>query len=190
MITVKLSHSILDAWASGKYEAAVAYYLGKDYPSTPQMELGRLKDEEWTNHIMKTGFLPEELGGDSLNEPIAQQKYEKIIPLSDDAQILLRGRLDLLDGDEITDFKCGMTEPAAYVDKMQMPYYKLLVPEAKLGKYLCFNPYFDVLRVGVVFLTDKDAERALEHIITFGSEMIDYLKSQKLLVNYKPEVYV
>lgn len=184
MITIKLSHSILDAWSSGGYEQATAYYLGKDYPATPQMELGRLKDEEWTNHIMATGSLPDELGGEKLKKPVVQQKYEKLIPLGDDMQILLRGRLDLLDGEEITDFKCGMTEASAYVSKMQMPYYKLLVPEATIGKYLCFNPYFKELKVGIIFLSDKEAERALEHIITFGSEMINYLQAEKLLKDY------
>ena len=44
--TVKLSYSILNAWSGGYYEDAIAYYLGKDIPPTPEMELGRLKHEQ------------------------------------------------------------------------------------------------------------------------------------------------
>jgi hypothetical protein len=34
--------------------------------------------------------------------------------------------------------------------------------------------------VGVKLLRKANAEAALEHVLTFGLEMIDYLKSQKL----------
>ncbi len=46
---------------------------------------------------------------------------------------------------------------------------------------MVWNPYTDRRKVGVKFLRKSDAEAALEHVLTFGLEMIDYLKSQKLL---------
>jgi hypothetical protein len=38
---------------------------------------------------------------------------------------------------------------------------------------------------GIKFLGQKEAENALEHIITYGGEIIDYLQSQKLLKDYE-----
>jgi len=34
-------------------------------------------------------------------------------------------------------------------------------------------------------LTEDNAENALNHIITYGGEMIQYLESNRLLKNYK-----
>ena len=45
--TVKLSYSILNAWAHGQWEQAVGYYVGQPLPATPEMELGRVKHEQW-----------------------------------------------------------------------------------------------------------------------------------------------
>ena len=184
-ITVKLSHSILSAWAKGQSEQAIGYYLGKDLPASDAMELGKLNHEIWERYITKNKSLPVELGGGKLRDPITEQKYRKLIPFSDNYQILISGVLDLEDDNVITDFKCGRSEATSYTDSFQMDYYKLLRPDAKTGVYRCWNPYLKKLTIGIRFLSDKDAERALEHIITFGGEMILYLASQKLLVDYK-----
>lgn len=186
MKTIKLSHSILSAWSGGNPEDAIAYYLGKDIPPTPEMELGRLKHEEWEQHILDTGMIPDELGGGALAEPKVELKFEKLIPFSDEYQILLRGRLDCLDGSTIYDWKCGKGRPGRYVDTTQMPYYKLLIPHADRAIYRCYNPYKKSHSVGVRFLSEKDADLALEHIITFGGEMITYLEQQDLVIDYVP----
>lgn len=185
MTTVKLSHSILSAWSSGNFEQAIGQYLGNQLPATPAMELGKIKHELWAGYIQSKGNLPEELGADQLVEPIVEQKYQKFIPFSDDIQILIRGVIDLEDEDIITDFKCGMGEPKSYIDKLQLDYYKLLRPNAKMGRYICFNPYTNVVRRGIKFLHTTDAENALNHILTYGGEMIDYLQANKLLKDFK-----
>ena len=180
---VKLSYSILNAWATGHQEDAVGMYLGKGLAATPAMELGKLKHSIWERYIKENGSLPEELGGGGLVSPVSEQKYEKSIPLGK-YTILLRGIIDCTDGNKLIDFKCGLGTPTSYVDTMQLDYYKILYPEAIEGIYLCFNPYNDTYTKGVKFLSQQNAENALEHIITYGGEMIDYLASQKLLVDY------
>ena len=185
MQNIKLSYSILNAWASGEWEQAVSYYLGKDFPATAQMELGRLKHETWEKEIKRTKEIPQELGGGLLNKPVVEQKYSKIIPLSDEYQILLRGMPDLTDEKTIYEWKTGLTEPAGYIDSFQMAYYRLLLPKVELGIYKCFNPYTKEVKTGIRFLSNKDAEQALEHIITFGSEIIQYLEANKLVTNFK-----
>lgn len=190
MTTIKLSYSILSNWAMGRQEDAVASYLGKQIPATPAMELGKAYDTLWSAHILKTKELPSELGGGSLNSPIVQQKLAKLIPFSEQYQIYLVGVPDLIDistdgGATIVDFKCGRTQANAYIDKFQLDYYKLLVPDATLGVYRCYNPYLKELTVGVKFLNDHNAENALNHILTYGGEMIDYLASQRLIKDFK-----
>jgi hypothetical protein len=187
MTTVKLSYSILSAWANKQYEQAVAGYLRRDFPITKQIELGRAYDELWTKYIDKYKKLPDDLGGITLNNPVTQFKKEIIVPLGKDYQILLRGIPDCVDDEYIREFKCGLTPVSSYINQMQLPYYKLLYPEKTIGIYYCYNPYAKKLEIGVKYLTEQTIDEAIEHIITFGSEMIDYLKVNKLLVNYTGE---
>lgn len=187
MTTVKLSYSILDAWAHGRWEQAVGNYLGQPLPATPELELGKLKHQIWERDIRKAGRIPEELGGGELKAPKIEQKYQKLIPLSDDIQILLRGVPDLTDDTTIYEWKCGRTPAAAYVESMQLDYYKLLLPKLKVGIYRCFNPYDKTYGVGVKYLNQSNAESALEHVITFGGEMIDYLRMERKLKNFSME---
>lgn len=185
MKTVKLSYSIINAWADANYEQAIGYYLGQPLPATPAMELGKLKHEIYANHAIKTKTLHEDLGGGELIEPIVEQKYQKIIPFSADIQILLRGIPDTTDRDIVYEYKVGRTKAGAYVDKLQLDYMKLLIPRLRLGVYLCHNPYTGRLTKGIKYLNDSNAEAALEHIITFGGEIIDYLQANKLLKDYR-----
>lgn len=185
MITVKLSYSILDAWKRYQYEQAIGYYIGQSMPATPAMELGSAYDKMFEAHIKKYGELPPEIGGGKLVNPKPQTKYEKIIPLNDKYQILFRGVPDCPDETTIYEFKCGMTEATQYVDGWQADAYKLLIPKADTAIYLCYNPYFQTYTKGIKYLDRHNAEVALENIITYGSELIDYLIMNRLVRDYK-----
>lgn len=188
-MTIKLSYSILNAWMQGRFEESVAQYLGKPFPATPQMELGKLKHEIWQRYIDDNKALPLELGGGLLQNPLTERKYEKLIPLGK-YDILFRGVIDLESNNILEDFKCGFGKPSTYLGGWQLDAYKLLRPDAVEGRYRCFNPYTDTYTVGVKYLSDENAERALENIVTYGGELIDYLASQKLLIEYKGAVSV
>lgn len=185
MITIKLSYSIIDAWMRGQYEQAIGYYIGQALPPTPQMELGKAYDEMWEAHIKQYGTLPDELGGGILTNPQPQTKYQKVIPLDDKYQILFRGVPDCPDNEICYEFKCGLTEATSYVDGWQADAYKLLRPQFTQANYLCYNPYFNTLTKGIKYLDDSNAEHALENIITYGTEIIDYLIANRLVRNYK-----
>ena len=106
-ITVKLSWSILSAWSQGQQEQAIGYYLGKDMPATPAMELGKLKHSEYELFAVKNKALPNELGGDRLINPLIEKKHERLLEFSDKYQILIRGILDVEDGARGIDYKVG-----------------------------------------------------------------------------------
>lgn len=189
---VKLSYTILKAWSGYRWEDAVAYYLGKDLPATEEMKLGKLMHEKWALYTQRTRKLHRDLGTRPLHNPIVEQRYEKLIPLGGDLFILLRGVIDLSEdhpthkGMLITDYKVGSNTATDYISSEQLDYYKLLVPNAIEGHYLCYDPYFKTRTLGVKYLTDDNAMKALEHVITHGTEFIDYLKTQKLLRDYTP----
>ncbi len=185
MKTLKISHSIISAWKEGRQEDAISYYLGKDIPATPAMELGRLYDKKWNEHINETSELPKELGGGNIENPRVQVKYQVTIPFSEEYQILLRGVPDLTTDTEIIDFKCGRTEANSYIEKMQLDYYSLFKPEVRVGKYICFNPYTNTRTIGIKYLNQDNRDNALNDIITFGGEILQYLLFQKLFKDYK-----
>lgn len=189
---IKMSYTILNNWMQGRYEEAVANYLGKPIVSSPAMQLGKLKHEIWQRYIDENKSLPLELGGGKLRDPLTERKYEKLIPLGK-YDILFRGVIDLEHTEKgviLEDFKCGLSESGTYLNGWQLDAYKLLRPDAVEGRYRCFNPYTDTYTVGVKYLSEANAEKALENIITFGSELIQYLESQKLLIDYKETINV
>jgi hypothetical protein len=188
MKTVKLSYSILHAWETGRWEDAVGYYLGKEIPSTVFMDLGKTMHEKWADYTIVHGQMHPEVRVELLVNPIVEQKYEKRIPFSDDIEILVRGVIDLENNNTLIDYKCGRTVPSSYVAGWQLDLYKLLRPKANLGKYICFNPYTNEVSTGIKFLDDLNAEDALNNIITWGSELIDYLQTNKLLIDYKETI--
>lgn len=170
----------------GRYEEAVAQYLGKPFPPTPSMELGKLYDEKWNKHIEKTGKLPPELGDGKLHDPKIQKKYQIRIPLSEEYDILLRGVIDILEkGKRITDNKCGRTEASNYLNDMQLDYYSLFDPDSKEGVYRCYNPYLNTLTVGVKFLSENNRENAINEIVTYGAEILQYLLANKLFTSWE-----
>lgn len=185
MKTVKLSFSILNAWSQYREEDAVSYYLGKKLPTTPQIELGKAKHKLWGDYTFKNKVMHPELGEEKLISPIVEQKFQKIIPMGSEYQILLRGIPDLLDAPTVYEFKCGATPAAQYLDQLQADYYKLLIPELKVAIYKCFNPYTNMTETGIKYLSRYNAENALEHVITFGGEMIDYLAANNLIIDFK-----
>lgn len=185
MKTLKLSYSIISNWKQGRYEEAIGQYLGKPLPATDVMELGKLYDQRWNEHIEKFGKLPDELGGEDLVDPKVQKKYQVIIPFTDEYQILLRGVLDIEEPHRITDNKCGRTEAISYVDHTQLDYYSIFKPEISEGLYRCYNPYMESLTVGVKYFNQETREAAIEEIITFGGEILEYLLANKLFIDYK-----
>ena len=196
MVIVKLSYSILNAWASYRYEDAVSMYLGRDMPKTKEIDLGRLKHARWALYALRHGRRHPNLGGGKLVNGLTEQKFEKVIPIGDDMVILLRGVPDQLSdhpdgkgGLLCDEYKCGSMTATDYIDEFQLDYMKLLVPDIREGRYICYNPYFKSKTIGVKFLTEKNAENALEHIITYGGEIIDYLRTQRMLINYKGGKY-
>lgn len=200
--TLKLSYSIISSWADGRWEDAIAMYLGKSLPDNPYLTLGKMMHEKWEKHILDTSKMPQELGGQKLINPIVEKKYQKIISLGDKYQILLRGVIDLECEENnkiiLQDHKCGTGRASQYVDSLQLDYYKLLRPNANIGRYACHNPYkcealcqaknlenHVCYGYGIKYLNEENAENALNHIITYGSEILQYLIANKMFKDFK-----
>lgn len=200
--TLKLSYSILSNWSDGRWEDAVAMYLGKPLPENPYLTLGKMFHEKWEKYILETSKMPKELGGQDIVNPLVEVKYQKIISMGDEYQILLRGVIDLecVENNELIlqDHKCGVGKASSYVDSMQLDYYRLLRPKATIGRYATHNPYkcealcqakkleeHICYGYGIKFLNNDNAENALNHIVTYGGEMLQYLLVNKLFKDFK-----
>lgn len=191
MKTVKFSYTTLNSWSKGYQEDAVSQYLGKGIPETPAIKLGSVMHETWERKIKKTREIPEELGGGKVSEKaIVEEFMGCTIPLSDDYQIYLIGKFDLVDQGVIQDWKCGMSEPSTHLNGFQLGYYQTILKanqtNVSVGRIVCYNPYERTHKVGIKFLNEETLADALNHIITYGGEMITYLETQKLLKDYDP----
>ena len=188
MKTVKLSYTILNAWAMGRQEDAVGMYLGKELPKTDAMELGWLYHKKFENESKATKSLPEVLGGDRLINPLIEQKCERLLDFSDDYKILIRGVLDVEDVTLGIDYKVGRSKASSYNNSMQHTVYKVLRPHLTKFMYICFNPYLKEVERSLVYLTDETLYNGLNFIYTYAGEIIGYLESQKMLIDYKEKV--
>lgn len=191
MMTIKLSFTILNAWSQKRFDDSIAYYLGKKIPKPLYFELGDVKDSLWNKHAIEKGARHPDLGGKPLINPEIQAKRERLIKFSDEYQILFRGRLDEIEGEEnrrvITDWKCGKNDAVDYMSKnsYQLDCYHLLEPKTHLGQYICYNPYTQQTKVGVKYFGEHTIDRALNFILTNAGEFINYAQSQKMLVDYE-----
>ena len=55
---IRVSYSILNSWARGDIDRAVAPYAGVEIESTEAMEYGKKKHEAWEKETRRTGRLP------------------------------------------------------------------------------------------------------------------------------------
>ena len=102
---IRVSYSILNSWAKGDIDRAVAPYAGIEIEPTEAMEYGKKKHEAWEKEARRFGRLPRRFGGRKLISPQFELNTKKIRKLND--WCYLSGVLDVLDGDVAIDYKTG-----------------------------------------------------------------------------------
>lgn len=177
MSRIRLSYSILNAWSRGDYENALNMYFRKPTPTTPAMELGKKYHCEWENYIIKNQRIPKIFGHDKLNNPQPEVKIEK--DLNDWLQIV--GVIDLYEPDTLTgrDWKSGTTEVNQYANGYQHKFYQILIPKMQQFYYHSFNPYNNEVSTAKIYLTNNTLQDGVEWVVTFASEIKNYLEENK-----------
>jgi hypothetical protein len=172
----RASYSVIKNWSDGKTDEAVMGYFHKPQPATPAMEAGKKYHELWANEIKQTNHLPKLFGCGKLNKP--QTELKKCVQLTEWLEFV--GVLDCLDGNTIYEFKTGKTDSEAYANAMQVRVYQLLYPKAAKAMIYHYDQYLDKSDMSIVHLTGKTMEDALNWLLTYASEMKNYLEEYNL----------
>lgn len=174
------SYSTLKEWAAGNYDNALAMYFKTATYDNEAMALGRIAHDEWEKEIKQTGCMPRVFGGAKLS---GKQKTEAFVVKKITDWLVIRGKIDLDDGEVMYDWKRGMTRSSQWAASKQHNVYQIFRPEKKRFEYHAYNPYVPLdqaVTVSVVHLTDKTLEDGIEWVITNASEMKNYIEVNDL----------
>lgn len=176
----RASYSVLTAWASGRYEDAVAMYFKLESFTSPQMEFGKKMHDEWNAETDQTGCLPAVFGGQKLQNPKTEIKIvRRLEPWLD-----LVGVIDCLDSPTVFEYKTGVTSAAQYANSKQGGIYALLaILEGHFVdrlEYHRWDQYKNKADMAFVWVTPQVIEDALEFVKTYAAEMHQYLLDNNL----------
>ena len=175
---IRVSYSILNSWARGDIDRAVAPYAGVEIEATEAMEYGKKKHEAWEKETRRTGRLPARFGGRKLKSPQLELNTKKVRKLND--WCYLSGVLDVLDGDTAIDYKTGRTPASEYLNSKQHECYQILYPNIKRFEYHCFNQHLcrsddGYITVAIAYLDKNTLKNGIEWVLTMAAELREYL---------------
>ena len=183
---IKVSYTILNAWAQGRYEDAIKYFFRLDVIQTPAMLEGQKYHKAWEEEIKKTKKLPEVFGAKQLINPSPEQ----YIKVNINDWLILSGKIDCYDKPTIYEFKTGIQTSEDVARSKQPGVYAVLSTlnkqYADRAEIHCFNQKVknDNKSMSIVYLTDKVLEDALNWIETLSGEIRNYLEQNKLFEKY------
>lgn len=175
---IRVSYSILNSWAKGDIDRAVAPYAGIEIESTEAMEYGKKKHAAWEKETSRTGRLPRCFGGRKLTSPKLELSTKRVRKLND--WCYLSGVLDVLDGETAIDYKTGKTPASEYLNSRQHECYQILYPSIKRFEYHCRNHHLrrkddGYITVAVAYLNKKTLRDGIEWVLTNAAELREYL---------------
>lgn len=175
---IRVSYSILNSWAKGDFDRAIAPYAGTEIEPTEAMEYGKKKHAAWEKESRRTGCLPRRFGGRKLVSPQFELNTKKVQKVND--WCYLSGVLDVLDGDVAIDYKTGRTPASEYLNSRQHECYQILYPKIKRFEYHCCNQHLQrkddgYITVAVAYLSRKTLRDGIEWVLTNAAELREYL---------------
>lgn len=173
---IRVSYSILSAWARGDVDRAIAPFLGQEVPPTQAMIDGKKWHERWEKETNRTGRRPLIFGGEKI--PGVKTEVKLVRQLND--WCVLSGVIDLQSPDQNEDHKTGRSTATDYANSFQHKVYHVLDPSKKRFRYNCLNQYLpknhpDRITVSILHLTRKTLEEGIEYVLTHAAELREYL---------------
>ena len=164
---IRVNYSILNAWASGDIDRAIAPYTGVKVESTEALEFGKKMHGIWERYVKKHKAIPKIFGGP-----------KRVRKLTD--WCVISGVLDVKDGTTGIDWKTGKASATDYTNSKQSEVYQVLYPELKRFEFYCKNQHIhhtdkNHITVGIVYLNRKTLEDGLNWILTMAAELREYL---------------
>lgn len=182
MEKLRVSYSLLNTWRKGKYDDAIAMYLHKDLPITQAMEDGNVWDTHITEMVDLHKKLPNEFGGDILNNPQTQKKI--LVPYNDMCNLSILP--DILDDNVLWENKSGNSKDSGdYALDFQVPIYLLALTMSnhKIDYAIInhYNQYTNKLDRTLIWNTEEERERARNFIDTLVPEIYHYFQEHGIL---------
>lgn len=181
----RASFSVLEQWSQGNWDRATQMYFKLTDFTNEYIKAGRQWHKDWEAEINKTGCYPEVFGGKKIKNFDTEIKVEK--KLSDWLELVGVIDLWLPDQKTIVDWKSGMTPSTQYARGYQPKVYQILFSEAKRFEIYHFNQYTHKVDMSIVHLTKKTMDEGLNWVITWGSEMHEYLTTNNLYERFTNE---
>lgn len=174
------SYSVLNTWSRGDYQDALNSLFHLEKKVTPQIVAGQEFDKAWTEETNKTKCQPEVFGKIKLNNP----KTQLILTAKLNDWLTLKGKLDLYDEGEITDWKTGASDAQSVIRGHQGGVYAILahynkLPAKKFHIYH-WNQYLQQPTHAFVWINDKYIQRTANWIETNASSLYDYIDKNDL----------
>jgi hypothetical protein len=183
MPVIRVSYSILSAWASGDFERALAMYFHEPTPVSAAMAAGSKAHTNWEKEVISRAAMPAVFGGGALDQHQTELRTKRELMLNDWLQLV--GVLDVMEPTRGIDFKRSKRSATGWATTKQHKVYQILYPSLKTFEYHCWNPYAidprDEVTMAICHLTDKTLEEGVEFVLTYGSEIRDYLESNNLI---------
>lgn len=178
---IRVSYSILSSWARGDIDRAVAPFVGEEVLPTLAMIEGKMLHEKWERETLRTGRMPKVFGGRKLESPELELATKKARQLND--WCVISGVLDLREGPLGVDYKSGVRTATEYANSFQHKVYQVLYPELERFEYHCFNQHLprkhpDRVTMAIVHLSRQTLEDGINYILTYASELRQYLIDQ------------
>lgn len=192
MSKMRVSYSMLSAWASGDYDRAVAPFVGTEVAPNEFMARGKRWHKRWEKEAHKTGKSPAIFGGEKLESSQSEMETYRVRDIND--WLELSGVLDRKDkpawlrkGMRGIDYKLSKVSAVSWANSKQGGVYKILYPELSVFEFHCHNPYLanddpDNTTMAIVHLTDKKLEEALEWVITHATDLRAYLEANNVSI--------
>ena len=184
MDRLEASFTVLNQWAQGHWQDAINGYFKLEKLDSPALRAGSKFHTEWETEIRRTGKTPEIFGAKSLTKP----EVELFMSAELAPWLVLRGKIDCIDGETLYEWKTGMTESQIIANSPQVGVYGLLavmndrkVTTAEIHHY---NQHAKSVDMSIVHLTAQRITDAASWVETIASDMHNYLVENKLYAEY------
>ena len=190
MKKVRLSYSLLDKWMRGQKEEALNLYLHLSTFTNKAIERGREFDKMCEEYIIKNKALPNELGGETLINPMV--KVKTILPYNE--MFDLSYEMDMVDSPYIYEFKCSQAQSSAeFADTLQIPFYFMVSqiaedePSVKLFENIVgawiyrFDPIYKTYDTTYIWKSESKILQVIKAIDTHGPEIYKFFENEVIL---------
>lgn len=183
---MRVSYSILNSWSKGYAQDAIDMFFKLPRVENIYMIDGKKHHKSWEEYITKNKRLHPQLSSlcKLLQDPICELKLE--MPINDELEFV--GVVDCLDNDDLYEFKSGTKPSSEYANSVQADVYSLLCEyhgyHPKKAFYIHFDQYLKTTDSSMVWITETRRENAKKWIIDTASNMLEYIKANKLDEKY------